>query len=449
MASKTKSTSVSGPEIGESGVQILSGIITGEEYNRTLSGRKAIAIWDEMRRSDATVGASLRAVKLPIKSVKWFTTAASDDPADIEIDDFVQWNLFERLKFKAILGEVLTHLEFGFSVHEMVFGMELVNGVERIVLQKFAFRKQTTILYWNAGEGVPGVTQWTPSGGSHQIPLEKIIVFTNEQEGENYEGRSILRAAYKHWFYKDKLYQIDAVGHERQALGVVKIKYPQGATDTARKAAKNAAANLRANEEAYIEEPQGWDINFMDMKSGTLKDVQPSIDHHDRQITKNVLAQFLELGSKGGSGSRAVSQDHSKLFDQASEAVAEYIADTFGYVIKTLVDLNFNVTDYPKMSVGKVGDEKISELSDALTKFETAGFIHPTPEDEAYVRSITGFPEMSQDEEQTIEDEADPKDDEGAQDIKDDTKLKADVEKARKLHASITRQLYGDTQRAA
>jgi phage gp29-like protein len=443
MASKSKSNKVTGPEIGESGVQILNGIITGEEYNRALTGRKAISIWDEMRRSDATVAASLRAVKLPIKSAKWFVTAATDETADTDIADFVKWNLFERLKWKQILGEILTHLDYGFSVHEMVFGVELVDGVERVVLQKLAYRKQTTILSWEAGKDVPGVTQWTPSGKTHHIPLNKIVVFTNEQEGDNYEGRSILRAAYKHWFYKDKLYQIDAVGHERQALGVVKIKYPTGATDTQRKAAKKAAANLRANEEAYIEEPVGWDINFMDMKAGSLKDVQPSIDHHDRQITKNVLAQFLELGSKGGSGSRATSEDHSKLFDLAGEAVAETIADVFGYVIRTLIDLNFTVTDYPKMTVGKIGDEKVGELAESVTKFEGAGLLTVSDEDEAHVRSLLGFPEMSDDIGDRPQKTSTAKDSKSAKDIKDEVKA------AQKLYASTTRRLYDDTRRAA
>lgn len=443
MASKSKSIKVTGPEIGESGVQIFSGIITGEEYNRKLSGPRSIAIWDEMRRSDATVGASLRAVKLPIKSAKWFTNAASDETQDVEINEFVKWNFFERLKWKSILGEVLTHLDFGFSVHEMVFGMEMVNGVERIVLQKIAYRKQTTITKWEAEAGVPGVTQTLTTGKVNHIPLNKIIVFTNEQEGDNYEGRSILRAAYKHWFYKDKYYQIDAIGAERQALGVVKIKYPSGATDKQRNAAKSAAANLRANEESYIEEPNGWDINFMDMGAASLKDIQPSIDHHDRQITKNVLAQFLELGSKGGSGSRATSEDHSKLFDLASEAVAETIADVFAYAIKTLVDLNFTVTDYPKMTVGKIGDEKVGELADSVTKFEGAGLLTVSDEDEAHVRSLLGFPEMSDDTGDRPQKTSTAKDSKSAKDIKDEVKA------AQKLHASITRRLYDDTRRAA
>lgn len=444
---RKRTTAVTGPESGESGVQIFNGVITGEEYNYKLTGRSAIAIWDEMRRSDATVGSSLRAIKLPIKSAKWFITSASEDDLDIQIRDFVDWNMFTRLKWKTILGEILTHLEFGFSVHEMVFGVEEVDGLLRVVLTKIGFRKQTTITSWEAGKGIPGVTQSLGDGTTRLIPLNKLIVFTNEQEGDNYEGRSILRAAYKHWYYKDKLYQIDAVGAERQALGVVEIIYPKGANDKAKNDAKAVAMNLRANESAYVDHAEDWTMQFMDMKAGSLKDMEPSINHHDRQISKNVLAQFLEIGAQGSSGTRSTSEDHSKLFDQAGDSVAEYIANIMGYAIKTLVDLNFNVTDYPKMEVGKIGEENLKDLAETVSKFEASGLLTISDEDEAHVRNLISFPEKSDDVERTPKKKEEAKNQDDADDIKDDD-LKASVAQATKLHASITEHLYGDKTRS-
>jgi hypothetical protein len=177
-------------------VSIFNGIISDEEYNRNLTGRQALNIWDEMRRSDASVGVSLRAVKLPIKSSKFFTTPASDDDLDVEISDLVKWNLFERIKWKMVLGEILTHLEFGFCVMEMVVEPELVGGKWRLVLTKLAFRKPTTIEAWQCQDGTPGITQRLSNGKAVSIPLEKLVVFTNEQEGDNYEGRSMNRPGF-------------------------------------------------------------------------------------------------------------------------------------------------------------------------------------------------------------------------------------------------------------
>lgn len=444
MASNSKTPpKVTGPEIGESGINIFNGIITGEEYNSKLTGLNAIRIYDEMRRSDATVSATLKAVKLPIKSTKWFVEAASTEDKDVEIKAFIDYNLFDCIKWQQTLNEILTHLEFGFSVHEMVFEPRIVDGHERIVLKKLAFRKQTTITAWEAADGKPGVTQMTPDGKQLHIPLNKIVVFTNEQEGDNYAGRSILRAAYKHWFYVDKYYQIDAVATERQALGVVKIHHPKAADDKAIRAAERAARNLRANEEAYVREPEGWDINFMDMKAGTLKDTTPMINHHVREIGKNVLAQFLELGAQGGSGSRATSEDHSKLFLMANESIAAGIADTMGYVIKTLVDLNFDVDAYPELRYADFADVDIAATADAVVKFTDSGLLTASDEDEAHVRNLIGFPERDDEAEDDGTRQTEAKDKESAKDIK------KQVEAATKLHASITRQLYGDTSRAA
>lgn len=434
-------------EYGASGVSIQNGIITGEEYNPKLRGREALRVWDEMRRSDATVRAALTAVKLLIKAAEWHVQPATDDEADKAIAEHVDYNLFTVLNWQQVLDDILTHLDFGFSVHEEVYGPALVGGRLRVVLTKFAYRKQTSIYSWQMSDGQPGVHQITLDGGKYDIPRNKLAIFSHQKEGDNPEGISILRAAYQHWYYKRTLYQIDAIGHERQALGVVKIKYPTTAANKdgkERESARQAARQLRANEEAFIEEPQGWDINFMDMKASTLKDVKPSIDHHDRQISKNVLAQFLEIGASGGSGTRSTSEDHSRLFELACQAVAQNIADAFNeQVVKTLVDLNYNVSEYPKLAVGKVGDDNMAEVADSVSKLVTAGFLNPTEEDEAHIRKLLRLPEMSEDGDPAATEDEDAE--EGIEELGDE-KLQA---AARKVHASVTRLLYDGQKQAA
>lgn len=451
--------------MGDSGTHIFAGVITGEEYNFDLAGRRALKIWEQMRRSDASVGASLKSIKYPIKATKFYAAPANEDEINLEASDFVHWNLFSRLKWKKVLGEILTYLEMGYAIFEMVFEVEMVDGIERIVLTKLGFRKQTGLEAWQAGPDLPGITFRKSTGQSVGIPLDKLIVFTNEQEGDNYEGVSILRTAYKHWFYVDKFDQIDALGHERHSLGVPKIKYPRTATDPEREAARNTVRNLRANEQSFIEEPEGWEINFMDMQSHSLKDIGPSIDRHDRQITKNVLAQFLELGSSGASGARSVSEDQHILLNQSIESVLDYIADTLGYVVKTLVDLNFTVDQYPTIKHGDVNQKDVTALAEAVAKFVDAGVITPTEADEDHVRQLIEFPKLSdEDKAQRTKNQAVATKASVAADIsaphqhvaEDDsigTPIPTEPNKlktmAGKVSASLTRLLYGDKSRAA
>ena len=87
------------------------------------------------------------------------------------------------------------------------------------------------------------------------IPAAKILLFSFRREGENYEGVSVLRSAYKHWYFKDSMYRFDAVRHERQSVGIPVIYLPDQATDQDKTEAKAIVANIRANEQAGIVMP--------------------------------------------------------------------------------------------------------------------------------------------------------------------------------------------------
>lgn len=456
MATNSKSIQKRYGEIGDTGVQIFNGIISGEEYNFNLIGKRALKVWDEMRKSDAQVKMALRVVNEPVKALTYHVQPASDDEVDQQAAELVHENLFTVLRWKTTLSEVLTHLPMGFAVFEKVLTYGPVKGTDRVYLQKLAFRKQTSISKWDAGDGVPGVTQTKSDGASIGIPLERLAVFTNEQEGDNYEGVSVLRSAYKHWYYKDKLYQIDAIGHERQGLGVVKIKHPKNAKPAQIEMAHKQARALRAAEEGFIDEPEGWEVGFMDMQAKTLKESTPSIEHHNRQIPVSMLAGFMDLGGTSGSGSRAVGETQLKMFEFYVKSVADYIVDTMNrYVVKEIVDLNFNVTEYPKLVAGEVSGESLTELATALKNLIDAGAIVPTEEDEAYLRGIMRLPERPDDE--NTEDQGKKAGDKKNPAVKDDPSLEDEedakkaslVERARSVLASLKEKLRGDSSTAS
>jgi len=442
MDSKT-TKKVTGKEKGDSGVSISGGQITGEEYNPKLTRKNGLAIYDQMRRSDATVSASLDVVKLPILGADFSVDPASDDEADKEVAHFVETCLFHLVDWDKFLGEVLTFLEFGHDVHEMVLEAREIDGKLRIALVKLGYRKQTTITSWETQDRQPGITQQKSDGTLVSIEAARLVRFTRRQEGDNFEGISILRPAFRHWYIKDKLYKIDAVGHERHALGVIDVTTPKGATDADKKKMRQMVRNLRANEESYIEHPEGWIVAFLDMKANSLKDVEPSINHHDRQIMKNVLAQFLEIGSQGSSGTRSTSEDQSGFFQLAVRAYAQQIVKVLqNTVVRTLVDLNFSDRDYPTLRVGNTQDDNITLMSDAIKKLVDSGMIKPTVKDENTFRKMLGLSELTEDEIKQREDAIAEKD-------MTNKPVATEIAAARALHASITRRLYGRQTAAA
>ncbi len=386
-----------GLEVGDTGTRILAGVI-GEEYNSKLRDRAGIDVYDEMRKSDGTVKSAILVISMPIRSAKWYIEPGSEDAADVEIADFVTKALFEyqSIAWDDLLRQALLSMPFGVMVFEKVFATADIDGKTRVIWDKIAPRMPRSIYKWAIGSSNDkGITQNRSDGTTCEIPISKLLIFVNEMEGENWWGTSILRAPYKHWFIKNTIYKIDAIAHERQGLGVPYAKIPEGYTETDRSRAEDILKNLRANKEAFIIEPHDYEIGFKDMMGKSTRDPESSITHHNREIMKSVLAQFLELGASSGSGSRAVSQDHSELFLQSLETVANGIANVFNkYAIKQLVDFNYdNVKFYPKLAYTNISKVDAVTLSTAYQTLISAGGMKAGSTDEQWFREHMGLPE--------------------------------------------------------
>lgn len=387
-------------ELGQSGTTILEGMISDEEYNSDLTGETGIGVYDQMRRSDASVKAALLAVTLPLRSANWFVQSASEDETDKEVADFVDKALKEdmTITFDDFLRQALLYLPFGFMVFEKVYKMDKYEGRDVVTLKKLAPRMPATIYKWETEDEKDGITQQLPDGEHVSIPVEKLLIFVNEKEGDNWEGISLLRAAYKHWFIKETLYKIDAIAHERQGLGIPEITLPENYSAADKAYAKELCENIRANEKAQMIKPQGWETGFMDMKAKSTRDVVPSIKHHNRQIFISVLAQFLDLGGSD-KGSYALSKDQSSFFLLAEQSIANQICDVMNnYAIRELVDLNYDVEEYPKLAVDQIAQVDVEKYSKALVELINAGVVGSDDNLEQYTRNVLDLPEKVEEE---------------------------------------------------
>lgn len=262
-----------------------------------------------MRRSDAQVQATLLAMELPIRSTKWYVMPGETIQAggekettdlDKEIAAFVEDAFFKRMEgtFDDFLRQALTMLPFGFSIFEKVYKEE--GG--KIYIKKLAQRLARSVWKWNREpDGRVGITQFLYMNDEGKpanvdIPASKLLIFSFRREGDNFQGVSVLRSSYKPWYIKDTLYKLDAVKHERMAIGIPILTLPQSHTDNDEAEAENILASLRATEKSYVILPnKDWEFKFADMGSGKVIDSKDSIEHHNREIAKNILAQFLDL----------------------------------------------------------------------------------------------------------------------------------------------------------
>lgn len=456
-SNKPKRSKIDTGEIGQSGTNVQFGIISGEEYNPDLLGRQKFAKYNEMRLGNVSASTSLEAIKLPIISAKFTVEAASTDPADEDIAAKLEYNLFTHLDWNQTLREALTYLDFGFSLMEEVYEAGEIAGSPMILLDRLALRKATSIQAWETQDHQPGVTQMTSIGKMLSIPMDKMLHLAHKKEGDNYEGVSVLRTSYANWYYLTTFYKIDALGYERQALGVLDIEYPMNANESDKQNLVNAARNIRANEQSYLMRPAGYTVQWMDMKAGTLKDPTKAIEHHMREIAKNVMAQFNEIGSGGSSGAYSASQTQYELFILAVQAIADAFVDAFNrQVVKTWVDLNYNVTDYPKLQVARIGDDNMESVVKSLALLVDAGMITPTDDDEAYFRRRFELPDLPEElrgkdrkpKTAQVKDKNAPPANDQAEEGTEPVKASSFLARAKRLKQAIEDKLYGPRKAA-
>lgn len=398
-------------ELGGTGTIIVSGILSQADYNADLTGWKRIEIFDQMRKGDATVRLGLAAIKQPLLSAGWYVKpgkeGAEDDPYVTLIDE----ELFHNPNFTFIqfLRQALLLCDYGSSFFEKVW-RKRADG--QIGWKKFAPRLPKTIWRYTLQDGVtPGITQILPTGGNVEIPQWKLLMFVNEIEGANYEGNSLLRPAYKPWYYKETLYKIDAIASERQGMGVPIIQVPAGADPKDKLKAKEIARNMRVNETAYIDLPIGFSVSYIDTKAKELKNVHEMVLHHDRQILKAFLAHFLDMGTTQSRGTASLSDDQSELFLVSLKYIAALISEQMNYAIHELIDMNFTGSnkpkpnEYPELSVGGIGQVDYAMLAQSLQQLVSSGVVLPDAQLEKYVRQTMDLPEPMDPKKQDPEDQ--------------------------------------------
>lgn len=394
-------------QFGVSGTFDVGGFIRNEEYNRNLVGRRGLENYDIMSRSDGTVHAGLQVCKLPILAANWMFKSPSDDAADQERTDFLNREFFDRnVDFYDVMSEGLTCLDFGYALGEINYEPTTFNGKSFMWgLQSLASRKQSSVMRWETSTGLLGITQLAPYTDipMRDIPMQKLYVFTNEKRGQNYEGISLLRFAYKHWYIKDKLELMNAVALERMGLGIPYIKPSENSQITMDgddvRTVEQALRQIRVNEEAYLKIPQGLEVGMLEFDAREVKDILPTLEYEDNQILLSVLAQFLGLGQGGKGGSRALSDDHSKLFLLSLQAVSRTMQRGFQSVANRLIDLNYSgdlPNGYPKLEFEDLDDDNVTEVATALQQLVDGGVITPGMDVENRGRRLLDLQELTQ-----------------------------------------------------
>lgn len=408
-------------EIGRSGQRRWGGIFY-EEFLRELRGRRGIEAYREMSENDDVVGAILFAIEMLIRQVQWYVQPAGNGKADIAAADFVDGCRSDmQMTWTDTVSEILSFLTYGWSAHEIVYKRRMGRSKNEqlnskyadglIGWQKLPIRAQDTLYQWEYDDhdNLQAMTQMpAPSYEIITIPIEKLLLFRTKSRKDNPEGRSILRNAYRSWYFKRRIQEIEGIGIERDLAGFPVLIAPENVNiwdiDDPDMVRMKAAADLmvkqiRRDSTEGITLPADWKLELLSTGSRRQFDTNAIIERYDTRIAMTVLADFILLGHQQV-GSFALSSDKTKLFAVAIGAYLDVICETFNNkAIPQLIDMNADsfkgITDYPRLCHGDIESQDLAELGAYIKDLTAAGIITPDSSLEDYIREQASLPERS------------------------------------------------------
>lgn len=410
-------------EIGRIGQRRYGGTIY-EEFLHELRGKRGIEVYREMSENDDVVGAILFALEMLVRQCDWNVEPGGDTAKDREAAEFVESCMHDMSEtWIDTISEILSFLTYGWSFHEIVYKRRMGNTKDRrtkskyndglIGWRKLPIRAQETLYQWEFDneDNLLGMTQQPPPDfGMFTIPMEKALLFRTKSRKNNPEGRSILRNAYRSWYFKRRIQEIEGIGIERDLAGLPVIHGPEGLDlwddndsdiKDARIGLENMVKSIRRDEMEGVVLPHGYELELLSSGGTRQFDTNAIINRYDTRIAMTVLADFIFLGHDQ-TGSWALSSDKTELFGVAIGAFLDIICETFNSQgIPALIDINGDhfkgITDYPKMSHGDIEDADITKVSQFIKDMTGIGILVPDEGLEDYVRQAGHLPERTSD----------------------------------------------------
>ncbi len=387
-------------EIGDSGLVEYRGIVQQEFLtDLRISGfGGGFKIYDEMRKNSPVIGALLNAIKQAVLGVDWEWRSEEEDDPRLELLLEAEKNM--QFTIKEHFTEALTMLPFGFSLFEIVY--ERVGG--KMLWKKFAFRGQDTVYRWEIDNEkdkgkILGFHQQVNkfSASTVLVPMEKCLHYRTSTERNNPEGVSILRPAYIPYYYAKNMTAIEAIGIERDLVGMPILTMPSTASSDPNsddyKEAVQLVRRIRQDEQGGVVLRDGYELRLASAESSRLNAPGDVISRHEKRMLMASLAQFLVLGMDQ-IGALSLSQDQTDFFNMSVNTFADMIQDTFNkQAVRKLLILNGLDPDGIYIEHSPAGDTNIDLYTKALQ--QATGLITWTAKDEVMLRSIMGLPDVS------------------------------------------------------
>ena len=396
--------------LGVSGKNTYAGDIRADEFLQELKGKKAIQKYKEMRDNNAIVGSVMYAVEQTLRDVEIKIKPADDSEEAKREADFLKSVLDDMDEsLDDHISEALSYLTYGFGWFEVIYkrregdfrspkkNSKFNDG--RIGIKKIAIRAPWTVekfeINQDTGEVLGMYQEATWGKLPVMIPVEKSVYYRTTSLNNDPSGRSVLRNAYVSYTYLNKIQNYEAVAIERELHGVPVGRMPaeylssDATTDQVnlRGQFERILRDLKNNDQGYALLPSDlyvdadgkptnqrlMDIELITANGSRSIDIDPIVKRYQHDIARSLMAEFLMLGSSGGS--YALSKTKTDLFLRSLESYINNIVDVLNkQLVERIWQLNgLPWETMPKLVAGDVAPHDLREIASFLRNLNGAG----------------------------------------------------------------------------
>lgn len=407
-------------QLGVSGIRRYGPYIY-EDFLPELRWPGAARVYQEMSDNDPIIGSILYLAEMLIRGCTWTVEPAGNSEADLEAAEFLRSCMNDMdASWANVISEVISMLPYGFSFHEVLYKVR--RGPDesspryrskysdgRIGWRGLPCRAQTSLAEWEfdeEGNVTAFIQRCEPDFKTIRIPMTKGLLFRTRVSKDNPEGKSLLRNAYRPWFFKKHFEEIEGIGIERDLAGFPVLSAPEGLDlwnpedpnmVKMRSDAEALVASVRRDSEEGMLLPHGWELKLLTSGSSRQINIGDTIQRYDVRIAMTMLSDIIMIGNNG-TGSFALADTKKSLLAAALQAQVSNIADVFNSkAVPALFMMNDfpGISELPKIVPSGIQNPSLSEL--ALMLRAMGLNIAGDKELLNYLRHILGFPNMTDD----------------------------------------------------
>ena len=360
-----------------------------EEFLPELRWPQAGRVYQEMADNDAVIGAIMYLAEMLIRGCTWEVQQCGNSGIDREAAKFLRECMNDMdMSWDNTICEILSMLVYGFSFHEIVYkvrrGPEETNSKYhskysdgRIGWRRLPCRAQTSLAEWEfdeEGDVKAFIQRCEPDFNTVRIPMTKGLLFRTRISKDNPEGKSLLRNAYRSWFFKKHFEEIEGIGIERDLAGFPVLTAPENldlwndedpTMVKMRADAEQLVASVRRDSEEGMLLPHGWDLKLLTSGSSRQINIGETIERYDNRIAITMLSDIILIGNNR-TGSFALADTKQSLLAAALQSQVSNIADVFNaFAVPKLFAMNDfpGLVDPPKIVPSGIQTPSVSEVA--------------------------------------------------------------------------------------